>query len=156
MGHYIHKIMLYRYMHDSTVLLQLISSTNLTMFPLLCFTDKLACANKGCRFSTKDTLLCRVSETLSKSWKTLGEVFTECDTRQRTLWTVRRRRLICRVLFVGHSAKKSRRRGARWPRRKLCQVPRGHLAKTHSLPSVYCTGTRQISSPWTPLSWIWH
>jgi hypothetical protein len=30
-------------------------------------------------------LLCRVSEALGKAWKTLGEVFAECDTRQRKL-----------------------------------------------------------------------
>jgi hypothetical protein len=29
--------------------------------------------------------LCQVSETLGKAWKTLGEGFAECDTRQREL-----------------------------------------------------------------------
>jgi hypothetical protein len=28
---------------------------------------------------------CRVPEALRKAWKTLGEVFAECDTRQREL-----------------------------------------------------------------------
>jgi hypothetical protein len=30
-------------------------------------------------------LLCRVSEALDNIWKTLGEGFAECDTRQRRL-----------------------------------------------------------------------
>jgi hypothetical protein len=30
-------------------------------------------------------LLCQVSEALDKDWKTLGEGFAECDTRQRKL-----------------------------------------------------------------------
>jgi hypothetical protein len=29
--------------------------------------------------------LCRVSEALGEAWKTLGEGFAECDTRQREL-----------------------------------------------------------------------
>jgi hypothetical protein len=43
----------------------------------------------------------RVPEALGEALKTLGKGFAECNTRQ----TVHRQRLLCRVLFLGHSAK---------------------------------------------------
>ena len=33
----------------------------------------------------RNQALCLVTEALGKSWKTLGEGFAECDTRQREL-----------------------------------------------------------------------
>jgi hypothetical protein len=46
-------------------------------------------------------ILCQVSEALGKGWKTLGEVFAECDTRQRRLGEL----YIDNGFFVEHSAK---------------------------------------------------
>jgi len=51
-------------------------------------------------------ILCRVPKTLGKGLKTLGKAFAECGTRQRTLGNAYiRQRVLCRVLFIGHSAK---------------------------------------------------
>jgi hypothetical protein len=50
----------------------------------------------------RNRVLCRVSKTLGKDYFTLGKGFAECkNTRQR----FHRQRVLCRVLFFGHSAK---------------------------------------------------
>jgi hypothetical protein len=49
----------------------------------------------------RNRVLCRVSKTLDKGYFTLGKGFAECNTRQR----FHRQRVLCRVLFFGHSAK---------------------------------------------------
>jgi hypothetical protein len=40
-------------------------------------------------------LLCRVSEAFGKAWKTLGEVFAECDTRQKNMGELYIRQSLC-------------------------------------------------------------
>ena len=45
--------------------------------------------------------VCRVPAALGEAQKTLGKGFAECYTRQ----TLYRQTLVCRVFFVGHSAK---------------------------------------------------
>ena len=53
----------------------------------------------------RNRVLCRVSKTLGKGYFTLGKGFAECNTRQITLGKEHSARVLCRVLFFGHSAK---------------------------------------------------
>jgi hypothetical protein len=56
---------------------------------------------------------------------------------------VHRRSLLCRVLFLGHSAKKISRYGAGWWRRCLCRVPRLTLGKGVTFAECLPDSTRQ-------------
>jgi hypothetical protein len=53
----------------------------------------------------RNQFIYRVFEALDKSWKTLVEDFTKCDTRQRKLGKLYIGNGFCRILFTGHSAK---------------------------------------------------
>jgi hypothetical protein len=48
--------------------------------------------------------LCRVPEALGEALKTLGKGFAECYSAKKARQTVYRQSLLCRVLFLGHSA----------------------------------------------------
>jgi hypothetical protein len=56
---------------------------------------------------------------------------------------VHRQSLLCRLLFLGHSAKKSSRYGAGSRRRRLCRVPRVTLGKGVTFVECLPNSTRQ-------------
>jgi hypothetical protein len=92
----------------------------------------------------RNQLLCRVSKTLDKTWKTLVKGFVECNTRQRKLGKL----YIGNNFFVEYFLSGTRQR--------LCRVSAGtrqrkvDVTATESVPSVQCTDTRQ-RSPRGPL-----
>jgi hypothetical protein len=62
---------------------------------------------------------------------------------KRARHTVHRQSLLCRVLFIGHSAKKSSRYGAGWQRRRLCRVFAVTLGKGVTFAECLPDSTRQ-------------
>ena len=93
-------------------------------------------------------------------WQTLYRVWLSA---KRHWWTIHRQRLLCRVLFVEHSAKslpsaiwcsskKSHCDGDKWWRRRLCRVYHWHSTKAPSLLNVCWPGTRQRRLQWAPFA----
>jgi hypothetical protein len=84
-----------------------------------------------------------VPEGLGKDLKTLGQAFAECRTRQS---------LLCRVLFLGHSAKRFAECQTALGKEKLSL--RRRVTETASLPSVWPT-TLDNESIFAECPW-WH